>query len=149
MDSAFVIRKAELGDIRATFDLSNDPVVRGQSIHPDSIPWEEHVRWFTAKLQNPDCELYIVEDQAKAFMAQVRIDKGEKNIVSISVVNAFRGRGLGQRILERIAGLTTVRPLTAYIKPTNAPSQRAFLMAGFMKIGETCFGGERYEEYGF
>jgi UDP-2,4-diacetamido-2,4,6-trideoxy-beta-L-altropyranose hydrolase len=133
----YTIRKARLADMENVFLLSNDPVVRKQSIHPHPIPWEEHTTWFPRKIKDPDYFFYIVYDKQNKFIGQVRYEvQGESSIVSISISPDFRGKGLAVPLLKQTAvkffkKKSAVRQILAYIKPENSASSHSFLKAGY------------------
>jgi hypothetical protein len=54
-----VIREATQDDVKIVFDLSNDPVVRSNSIRPGLIDWDEHQRWFAKKILDKNCIIFL------------------------------------------------------------------------------------------
>ena len=126
------IRRAEMRDMKAVFDLSNDPVVRASSIRREPIPWESHVAWFAKALADPCLKFFVAETADGAFVGQVRfaLVDGEW-IVSVSVAAAYRGKGLADEILRRGLELAGLEKAAAFIYDTNRASLRAFEKAGF------------------
>lgn len=135
----YKVRKATIGDIKDVFDLSNEPVVRENSINQTKIDWEEHEKWFGNKINSNECQYYVVYSCSNDFIGQVRFDIDEKknSTVSISITEAYRGKKLSHLVLksscekyfEEVKDSTNI---TAYIKPNNIPSVRIFEKAGFM-----------------
>lgn len=144
MVEEFKIRRATVEDIHTVFDLSNDALVRRNSIHPRPIQWEEHQRWFAEKVKSRSCEFYIVESKDDVFMAQVRIEQVEENIISISLVEACRGKGLASKILRAVMAKSTCRPIIAYVQQNNEASLRSFLSAGYEKVDMLEKEGQSY-----
>ena len=126
------IRRAEMRDMKAVFDLSNDPVVRASSIRREPIPWESHMAWFAKALADPCLKFFVAETADGAFVGQVRfaLVDGEW-VVSVSVASAYRGQGLADEILRRGLDQAGLERATAFIYDTNRASLRAFEKAGF------------------
>lgn len=127
----FKIRLADSDDIKKVFELSNDMVVRENSINQNPIKWDEHVKWFNETIQSQNVLFYIIETCDSQFIGQVRIKKGEENVISISISEKFRGKGLASKILQESALMSGLENLTAYIKKENNPSLKSFLNAGY------------------
>jgi UDP-2,4-diacetamido-2,4,6-trideoxy-beta-L-altropyranose hydrolase len=133
-------RRATAEDAQRLFDWANDPVTRAMSFRSGTIPWADHLRWLAAVLAAHDRLLLVVEGYAEGAwqpIGQLRFDAG--GVVSVGFDPAWRGRGLAAPALRRALSLPQVKefgPLyTAYIRPENAASQRAFRQAGFRYDG--------------
>jgi len=138
------IRPAQLSDCELLWQWSNAPDVRKSSFHSEPIPLDEHKQWFSSKLQDPDCTIYIVEDENSEPLGQVRyqvIDKGKAAEVSISISSAVRGKGIAAGALKMTAlkyrNERKVDELHAFIKIENHTSVRAFERAGYL-LQEKC-----------
>jgi RimJ/RimL family protein N-acetyltransferase len=135
----YTIRKARLADMERVFLLSNDAAVRQQSIHPQTITLEQHVQWFTRKINDPDYVFLVVYDQQKQFIGQVRYEvKNKSAVITISINRDFRGKGLAVPLLKATAArVFKLKPdlteIIAYIKPDNVASSRSFLRAGYAR----------------
>lgn len=128
----FNIRLANISDIQKVFELSNNEVVRKNSINTPSITWNEHKSWFNKRIKNTDLPFYIVESNNGDFVAQVRFEKIETDIViSISISEAFRGRGFASEIIKTCIKKSGFKQITAYIKDNNTSSIKAFEKAEF------------------
>ena len=130
------LRPATAADCRQYFDWANDPAVRQQSYNSDPIPYEQHQRWFAAKLADPAETLYLLSYDNQP-LGQVRFSTaGEEAVISYALAAPFRGRGLAAPMLERaIAQLATERPalrrLLGYVKNSNEASGRVFAALDF------------------
>ena len=134
MAEEFSIRLATIDDMEKVFELSNDDIVRANSINQEKIKWEDHVEWFNNRIKKQDEPFYIVESQDKEFIAQVRFDKKEEDIlISISIAENFRGKGLASKIVESCIKKSGYEKVTAYIYDTNMASIKTFIKAGFVK----------------
>ncbi|MBN2382472.1 UDP-2,4-diacetamido-2,4,6-trideoxy-beta-L-altropyranose hydrolase [bacterium] len=124
------------GDCKLIWDWANDPEVRNVSFSSQSIPWDNHVQWFNAKLNDPDCLFYIAYNGFGTPVGQVRFDNnGRESVISISIDKKFRGRGYGKMMIEvgardlfKVSDALTIH---AYIKQDNGASKRVFMKAGF------------------
>jgi RimJ/RimL family protein N-acetyltransferase len=148
----FTFRRAGESDCKKVWDLSNDPVVRNASFSSDSIPWENHIQWFAAKLLDANCFFYIIETMDESFIGQVRYDIQDKQaIVSVALTSQYRGKGYASRVLykstQAIFESTTVDLIRAYIKPDNTVSLRAFTKSGFASAGTVDVRGHQALEF--
>ncbi len=133
----FRLRRAEETDCRLLWEWANDAIVRSVSFSPAAIPWEQHLQWFTSRLAAPDALIYMITDLKEQPVAVVRFHReGPRAVVSICLGPAFRGKGLGNVILnmanEELFRSTEVAAIDAYVKPENEASVRLFTRAGFV-----------------
>ena len=134
MPEKISIRRAEPLDIRAVFELSNDPVVRANSIHPEPISWETHVAWFNKSIADPAVIFFVAEDARGSFVGQIRFNRrGEHWIVSISIATEFRGQGLSAALLRDAMAQIPDGSFIAEIASGNEASKRLFASAGFVE----------------
>ena len=131
MAEEFVIRLATMDDMKKVFELSNDDVVRKNSINQEKIKWEDHIGWFENRIKRIDEPFYIVESLNKEFIAQVRFDKKDEIVISISVCAKFRGKGLAAKIIKKCSEILRGDTIVAFVKEENVASQKAFLKAGY------------------
>lgn len=132
MAEEFSIRLATIDDMEKVFELSNDDIVRANSINQEKIKWEDHVEWFKNRIKKTTEPFYIVESEKKEFIAQVRFDKKEEIIISISITESFRGKGLASKIIKECSEKSGFKKIIAFVKEENFASQKAFLKAGFV-----------------
>jgi UDP-2,4-diacetamido-2,4,6-trideoxy-beta-L-altropyranose hydrolase len=131
------LRPATGDDARRVWEIANDPAVRLASISTDSIPWESHRRWFTARLASG--EPLLVAEIGSRSVGYVRFDdRPDGTEVSMALDPRHRG-GLGGRVLRTACDWwDAVHPgtrLLARIKTDNQASLRAFLGSGFVEEG--------------
>lgn len=138
------LRRATIGDMEAIFALSNEDVVRQQSINSSPIQWDDHQKWFSEKITDVSCEFYLVETGEGHFVGQVRIEARDENVISISISKEFRGKRLAATILEKASSMSNFQPITAYIKKDNQASLKSFEHAGYTCLGERAKGSLSY-----
>jgi UDP-2,4-diacetamido-2,4,6-trideoxy-beta-L-altropyranose hydrolase len=141
-------RTARQKDCQLLWEWANDPVVRAASFSTEPSTWENHVRWFGAKLSDPNCHYYLFLNQEGVPIGQVRFDtSGDKTEISISIAPNFRGAGFGADAI-RIASKhlfqeTAITRIYAQIKPSNSSSINAFRKAGYHTAGIKSVKGHR------
>ena len=130
-------RPARPTDVRLYFEWANDPQTRQQSFNAEPISWENHEAWFARKMADPNALLLVFDTDDNVPVGQVRFEKQANGevIIGVSVDKDFRGRGLASVLIREACTDCRVKwgnvPVTAYIKPENVASVRAFGKAGF------------------
>jgi len=139
----FVIKHAQISDMRNVFDLSNDKVIRESSFLPAAISWETHEKWFLTKINDPQTAFYMIKSQEDTLVGVVRfdIDEGQTYRISISLAADYRGKGLGKQIIENATSQVmrekNIQTINAYIKEDNLSSFKSFEKAGYVHAGNT------------
>jgi RimJ/RimL family protein N-acetyltransferase len=136
------LRPVSNGDCRLIWQWANDPEVRAVSFSSDSIPFENHVKWFEAKLNDPNCCFYVAENRQHESVGQVRFDiKGKHAVISISLDRKFRSQGYGSKLIQlasqKILEVSNVAVIHAYVKKENLVSLKAFQKVGFNILEDT------------
>jgi RimJ/RimL family protein N-acetyltransferase len=146
------LRPARRDDAERLFAWANDPVTREMSFQGETIPWATHLRWLESSLGRPDRRLWIAEWRAAddwVPFGQVRLDRG--GVLSLGLDPAWRGRGLAAPVIRRALAepeSAAFGPVyTAFIRPENQPSRRAFRQAGFVDRGDDEAGGVACRRY--
>ncbi|WP_082143979.1 UDP-2,4-diacetamido-2,4,6-trideoxy-beta-L-altropyranose hydrolase [Nitratireductor soli] len=136
-DMPLVIRPAELGDETLLLEWANDPATRRNAFNLKPISADDYRNWFRARLQDTaSCVFYIAETELGFPVGQIRFDQKEPSWeISYSIGPAYRGRGLGRKMLataiERaLQDLGNVQ-LLGQVKPDNLASQGIFDSLGF------------------
>ena len=133
--TTLVLRRATAADRDRLLEWRNDPLTRRWSFGQSRVSAAEHDEWFTRKLQDPDCALFIaVEDDTP--IGQVRLDLGNdaEAEVSIALAPQARGRRMATDVLRLAASRARelqVAEVTARVNAGNTPSLRAFQRAGY------------------
>lgn len=131
-------RLANIDDLELYYEWTNDENVRLQSFNSKKINIHSHSEWFCNKLKDPNCFLYICENQFKNPLGQIRIEiQGNENraIIGVSLDIKYRGQGLSSKLLKgAIKEFKILKPhciIEAYIKNSNLASINSFVSAGF------------------
>jgi UDP-2,4-diacetamido-2,4,6-trideoxy-beta-L-altropyranose hydrolase len=136
------LRPVTQADCRLIWEWANDPLVRQNAFSSEPIPWEDHVRWFEGKLNNPNCVQYIGLSEQGEEVGQIRFDieDGQRAVIGVSVVSTHRGSGYGSQLINQATHLflqeNDVEIVEAFVKKKNISSKRAFEKAGFLNQGQ-------------
>ncbi|MDB6118539.1 MAG: hypothetical protein JWO08_2320 [Verrucomicrobiaceae bacterium] len=134
------MRPAAAGDCELLWQWANEPAVRQAAFRTEPIHWENHQRWFTARLASPSTHIYLLEDaDTRIPVGQVRYDEDEARpgyfSVDISVPHSMRGTGAGSMLLkmseERLRREANVVRLLAEVKLHNVASLALFRRHGY------------------
>jgi len=132
------MRVSTSSDVDLYYEWANDELVRQYSFQQDEIQYENHVHWFTSKIENPNFLFLIFFNQDKSAIGQVRINKiDEEVIIGISVDKIFRGLGYSFKMLklacQHYFKNYSENEIFAYIKLENKASIATFKKAGFLE----------------
>jgi UDP-2,4-diacetamido-2,4,6-trideoxy-beta-L-altropyranose hydrolase len=136
-DDFLCARHARPSDEGLLLSWANDPGTRRIGFSPGHIQAETHKRWFGERLRNVDgCQLYVIETQHGTPVGQVRFERaGTEWETHYALGPAFRGRGLGRRLLSTaLAQLRhEVGPTSVFghVRRSNTPSMCIFEALGF------------------
>lgn len=146
--SSFELRNANETDSDFVLALRNTRDAVNFSPSRTEIDAKDHQHWFSSVLDSSSRLLLIGEDislnpRDSLRVGMVRFDKSPQTswIVSIAVVNKYRGMGLGGWLLNQgLVRLTEAygqepRTVTASVHEENTPSRRLFFAEGFKEIG--------------
>jgi UDP-2,4-diacetamido-2,4,6-trideoxy-beta-L-altropyranose hydrolase len=138
---SFRLRRVCADDARLLWEWANDPDVRAASFSSAPIPWEEHVKWLSAKLGCKKSLFLIVEEENGSKVGQVRFDlDGGDAVLSFSIAKEKRGFGLASPVIEAAVQELWLNSeagrVHAFVKPENVPSVKMVENAGFDRVGE-------------
>ena len=145
-----LLRKALESDMLKVFELANDPIVRSNSFNKSKIELEDHKKWFSKKLSDPNCFFFICEDhQSKQFIGYVRAEhKDNEWELSIALSKIYRGKGYGTQMIndacEQIKNTNPNSKIIAWVQEKNIGSIKSFNKAGFVQISEKLYDNQKY-----
>jgi len=146
------VRPANASDCDRIFQWANDKDTRASSFNQEIIEWDEHCKWLSQRLVDPNCVMLICQDEIGNALGVVRfdIDSNEAS-VSINLDPEIRGRGWAGFIIIRAADELfkrhNISRLNAFIKLQNARSIKAFERAGFFRAGHCSIKGDEAWHY--
>jgi RimJ/RimL family protein N-acetyltransferase len=141
------VRRVQERDCRLLWEWANDTETRAASFNSERISWTEHTRWFSHKLDDPDCILLMIEHEKAGPIATARFDPhGElASKISLTISPEWRGHGLAAYVLDKAVATAferqTLQCLHAFVKSGNKSSAQAFQRAGFLLAGSTQVNG--------
>ncbi len=136
MSDIIKLTKAGITDINDIFEWRNHSDIRKNFFNQELLSWEEHEKWFMAKLKDPDAAVYMAYYR-KEKIGTIRFES-ESSVIKTSVMlnPLFLGKGLGPKVIklgvERF--IMEKKPdmqIIAEIKKNNFTSIKAFTKAGF------------------
>ena len=141
------LRPVSIRDSELLWKWANDPEVRSQSFTQDAVSWSVHEQWLKSKLKDSDTLVRIAENDRHDSVGIVRFAlRQRKAVVSISVAREFRGKGLAPAVLkcalDELTRTTSIRQVSAFVKPGNLSSVRLFQGAGFVCKEQTSVKGQ-------
>jgi spore coat polysaccharide biosynthesis predicted glycosyltransferase SpsG/RimJ/RimL family protein N-acetyltransferase len=152
MKEGFYLRKAMPSDMKKVYTLSNERLVRTNSVNQNLISWREHVSWYDKKIHQKNYDFFVAYDCSN-FVGQVRFEiEGYKAIISVSLAKDFRGKGLSYRIISEGSRLIflnrkNVRKIFAYIRAENNSSIEAFTKSGYRFLRKEVIDKQQFEIY--
>jgi len=138
MSNIINLTKAGITDINDIFEWRNHPDIRKNFFNQELLSWDEHEKWFIAKLKDPAAAVYMAYYK-KEKIGTIRFEASESAIKTSVMLNPlFLGKGLGSKVIklgvERF--IMEKKPdmqITAEIMEDNIASIIAFEKAGFRK----------------
>ena len=136
MSNIINLTKAGITDINDIFEWRNHPDIRKNFFNQELLSWEEHEKWFMAKLKDPDTTIYMAHYRNEKVGA-IRFEVNDSVIKTSLMLNPlFLGKGLGPRVIklgveEYIKEKKPDMQIIAEIKEDNLASINAFKKAGF------------------
>ena len=143
-----ILRSARSDDVDILFNWVNAADVLAQKLETsEPIQRSDHERWFATRLQNPDCRIFIIEQDGD-LCGQIRFErKNETFEVDIFIIPDQRQKHLAREALKtgmrQVVDQMPEAVIEARVLHGNEASKRLFVSAGFCKTGET----ETYLEY--
>ena len=133
---------AVLGDVAKLFKLRNDPFTVRYSRSGRTVPWAEHMNWYTRSVSDErHHRIYFIENGGKT-VGVLRFERVAPSEAAISVylLKHAVGHGLGPKSIqlgcELIFADWDIDRVVATIISGNPQSCQAFTKAGFVDHGD-------------
>ncbi len=134
-------RHALSSDSDLYFRWANDALVRKNSLNTDTISLEDHTKWFSNKIKNPNVFMYVFIDSEGLLVGQVIIELKD-NWVSVgqSVAIEHRGKKYSSEILTKSTDAflehSPKQTIVSVVRSTNIASLKMSINSGFNVLEE-------------
>ena len=152
LSKQYNLETARSEDVDLYFNWANDPVVRNNAISTDPIIYENHIQWFSNKLKDEKCFMFVLYFENKS-VGQIRFEiEGDEATIDYSVDVNRRGQGHGKVLLEfgmlrLIEDFDKNVKFKAVVKKINSPSNNIFIKSGFTQVDNIHIKGEEYNVF--
>lgn len=101
INNLLYLRYAKPFDAELTYSWANDSIVRMFAFTKEKIEWENHKKWYYDKINDDNCEYYILSKEGVS-VGSIRfdIDNDKKAMISYLIDPAWHGNGFGKIILK-------------------------------------------------
>lgn len=123
--SELFYRKVKISDSKILFEWKNEKTSRSNSLNKTKICWDEHLKWFTEKINNSNVEMYIFHKFNNVGLLRLENFKN-KTKISFSVDYFYRGKGIGKKIIETALIMHPQNNFIADVLSENKNSHRIF-----------------------
>lgn len=129
-------KKISKSDLRFTFLLRNNRLIRKQSFNSDVITYEKHKEWFFKKLNNKKSLFFIILNK-KTKAGVILYDKKEFYYeISISILPKYQLLNIGSDALISSENYLKKAMIISNVKKNNTKSLNFFKKNGYMAISE-------------
>lgn len=137
MDGKLFLRKVTENDMLMLFKWANDPDVRKNAFHSETITLEEHTNWFNKLIMDDSQYQYILMcDDIAVGQIRLSVENNNSAEIDYSIASEYRGRGLGKKILELLRlqvkkDMPHINKLIGRVKSGNIASESCFQSSGY------------------
>lgn len=143
LENTCEVRKATIKDANFTFDWANNPETRKYAFNKSVILFEDHIKWFTQKIQSNSCAYYILEMESKP-VGSIRFDITDNvALISYLIDPSYFGKGLGTicmklglKALSEEYSTNEILEVKGYVFKENIASILTFRKFGFKQFAE-------------
>lgn len=141
MECNLVLSTVTESDCKDLWLWRNNPNVRKNFFNAGPISWQEHKKWFYARIKDSNTKIYVVR-QGRNKIGTIRFEIEDNRVkVSVNLNPEFFGKGLGSKVIKLgtegfLKEIKIEKQVTATIKKDNIASQKAFEKAGYFVVKE-------------
>lgn len=100
LESECSLIKATTAHMEITFDWANAPEVRKYAFNQTAIPWEDHKKWFSHKIEQSTCWYGILQHEDEP-VGSIRFDlKDSVAMISYLIAPKHHGKGFGTLLIK-------------------------------------------------
>lgn len=130
--------KASFEDARDIFLWRNDELSRYNSCNSEVLVYEDHLKWFSNKIQDTNCLIYILrESSSGSKLGMIRVEKkGYLGKISYLISPNYRNHGYGSKIINILESVipNELSVLIGFVKSGNTFSQKCFLKNHYIEL---------------
>lgn len=133
------LRLANLNDKNLLFEwVNSNDSIKFKIKTNKKINFIDHEEWFAERLKDKNTFIWIIENQKKESLGQIRFQKSNDNYydVDIFVVNKVRKIGLASKALTKAEKKSNIKPLRAVVKKNNSLSYSFFIRNSYSLFSE-------------
>ena len=140
--NSLLIRDAKSFDTELTHKWATNSIIIKYAFDKEHIEWLNHKIWFSNKIEDINCEYYILIDNGHNIGSiRFDIDSEFNAMISYLIDPLFHSQGYGKIILEKgIERLKEkkqgVNRVFGFVQKENIPSIKVFKKLGFRKESE-------------
>ena len=133
----YLLRKARKKDVETTYRWASNPEITKYLSNTKELDWESHKKWFYGKIEEEDCEYYILFAN-ETPVGSIKFEIQEKGVAGVNYLidPDFQGKGYGKLILalgveEIRTNRTDVKFVGGLVRKENLPSIKVFSALDF------------------
>lgn len=120
---------------------ANEEESMKQAFSPHFIELKEHENWFSKKLKDKNCKMYLLY-QEDTPVGEIRVECKEGTArISYSIAKEYRGQGYGKKLLELLEQeieskpfqFSGIKTLKGEVLQGNEASRHVFLALGYQE----------------
>ena len=129
-----IIRKVKLKDCIQLFNWVN--AADSLSVKMENqkqITFSDHNKWFVERMNDPDTNIWIIENKKQVPIGQIRFQKKIDNYFDIDIYleKDERKKGMASKALNLAIHKVNFNSFRAIVKKSNTKSYNFFLKNGF------------------
>jgi len=99
----------------------------------NKVSFIKHKQWFTKIFKDKTTFMWIIEDDKKEPLGQIRFQYSNDNFYDIDVyiIERVRQLGIATKALKKAETISNLKPLRAIVKKNNTPSYLFFDRNGY------------------
>ena len=111
------LHKATKKDVETTYRWASNPEITKYLSTTKEIDWESHKKWFYGKIEEEDCEYYMLFEK-EIPVGSIKFEIQEKGAAGVNYLidPSFQGRGFGKLLLALgVEEIKTNRPEVKFV----------------------------------
>ena len=121
--------------------LNKEDSLSGKIISNKPILLNKHQEWFAERLRDKETHMWIIQNDKKKPIGQIRFQKKIENFLDIDIYVSSEARrhGIASKALKLATLQVQNKSLRAIVKKHNRSSYKLFKSSGFSLLSEDIF----------